>query len=216
MKVVIIGCGRVGAELAARMESRGHHVSVVDEQAASFTNLPPQFQGRMVEGEALNQDVLERAGIQQADAFAAVTDADSINAVVGHIAREVYHVPQVVVRNHDPRWLPIHQAFGLQVVSPTSWGAQRVEDLLYHGGMRSVFSAGNGEVEIYEVVVPAAWNGKRVSDLMPQGLCVAATITRSGRAILPECDAVLETGDVLGISATLEGIETLLARLKSA
>src|SRR5574337_1448469 len=192
MNFIIVGCGRVGAELAYRLFQKGHQVAVIDQVAAALNNLPTDFRGRTVEGEALATDVLRRAGIEQADGLAAVTNSGSLNAVVAHVAKSVYHVPQVVVRNYQPRWRALHEAFGLQVVSSTSWGAQRVEELLYHADARSVFSAGNGEVEIYELVVPEAWSGRSLQDLLPTGQCLAVALARAGRAMLPSQEARLE------------------------
>ena len=162
MFIIVVGCGRVGAELAFRLYQRGHQVAVIDQVGSSFANLDPDYRGRTIEGEVLSQDVLSRAGIEQADGLAAVTNSDSVNAVVGHMARDVYKVRNVVVRNYDPRWLPMHEAFGLQVVSSTAWGAQRIEELLLPARWAARCSPpGNGEVEIYEVVVPEAWRGRR-------------------------------------------------------
>ncbi len=215
MNIVVVGCGRVGAELAYRLYQKGHQVAVIDQVASAFDNLPPDFRGRAIEGEVLAQEVLRRAGIEQAQGLAAVTNSDSLNAVVAHVARTVYHVPQVVVRNYHPRWRSLHEAFGLQVVSSTSWGAQRIEELLYQPYARSVFSAGNGEVEIYELAVPEAWRGRSLEDLLPAGQCLAVALTRAGRAMLPSREVRLEGGDVLHLSATLEGIEALRHRLKA-
>ena len=138
MHVIVVGCGRLGAELAHRLFQRGHHVTVIDQVDAAFDNLHPLFRGRTVEGEVLNQDVLRRAGIEHADGFAAVTNSDTLNAVVAHVARTVYHVPHVVARNFNPRWRPVHEAFGLQSVSSTTWGAQRIEEKLYEAEVRPV------------------------------------------------------------------------------
>jgi trk system potassium uptake protein TrkA len=215
MNIVVVGCGRVGAELAYRLFQKGHQVAVIDQVASAFDSLPPDFRGRTVEGEVLAEDVLRRAGIEQAEGLAAVTNSDSLNAVVAHVARTVYHVPQVVVRNYHPHWRPLLEAFGLQIVSSTSWGAQRVEELLYHADARSVFSAGNGEVEIYELVVPETWSGRSLQDLLPSGQCLAVALSRAGRAMLPSQEARLEAGDVLHLSATLAGIEALRHRLKT-
>jgi len=213
MKVVIIGCGRLGAELASRLFQAGHEVSVIDKDSASFAKLPANFEGRLNEGEAINRDILHRSGIEKADTVAAVTDSDVLNAVVGHLARSFYNVPNVVVRNHDPRYRPIHEAFGLQAVSAMSWGAQRIEELLYDADVRAVFSAGNGEVEIYEVAVPEGWSGHTIGELMSTTTCIAVSVTRAGRAVLPSPNMVLETGDVLHISATLEGVDALRKRM---
>jgi trk system potassium uptake protein TrkA len=209
MNVIVIGCGRFGAELASRLYQKGHQVAVVDQSASAFDNLDPNFRGRIIEGDVLSQDMLRRAGIEQADGLAAVTNSDTLNAVVGHIARAVYHVPNVVVRNYDPAWRPMYEAFGLQMVSSTSWGAQRIEDLLYRPDIRSVFSAGNGEIEIYELMVPERWQGRTLNDLLPHVPCGVVALTRAGRAFLPDCNIVLEKDDVVHFSTTLEGVQAL-------
>jgi trk system potassium uptake protein TrkA len=208
MRVIIVGCGRLGAELAYRLYRRGHDVSVVDNVEAAFNSLPPDFQGHICEGEALNQDVLQRAGIQRADALAAVTSSDSLNMVVGHIARAVYEVPIVIARNYGPNCLSLFEIFDLQTVSSTSWGAQRVEEMISHSELRTVFSAGNGEVEIYEVLVPDNIQEVRLSDLLPAQV-IPVSITRAGRAILPDTDLTIRAKDILHISATFEGIHNL-------
>lgn len=215
MKVIVVGCGRVGSQLAYQLFQRGHQVTVIDHVALAFHNLPPDFRGRTVEGEVLSQGVLRRAGIEQADGLAAVTNSDSLNAVVAYLARTTYDIPNVVVRNYDPRWQPLQEAFGLQVISSASWGAQRLEELLYGADMHTVFSAGNGEVEIYEFVVPEAWHGRPLRELLSEIECVPAALTRSGRAMLPAYDTLLEECDVIHVSATLEGIEALRRRLYS-
>jgi trk system potassium uptake protein TrkA len=217
MKVLVIGCGRLGAELAGRLFQRGHEVSVVDWDERAFSKLPPNFEGRINQGEAINRDVLHRAGIERADTVAVVTDSDVLNAVVGHLARSYYNVPNVIVRNHDPRYRPIQEAFGLQVVSAMSWGALRIEELIYDTNIRAVFSAGNGEVEIYEIPVPERWSGKTVSELIgEENYYVPVSVTRAGRAVLPSGNMMLETGDVVLVSATLEGVENLRRRIEQA
>lgn len=213
MKVVVVGCGRLGAELATRLFEAGHEVSVIDADATAFQKLPPNFEGRLNEGEAINRDILHRAGIERADTVAVVTDSDVLNGVVGHLARAYYHVPNVVVRNHDPLYRPLQEAFGLQAVSAMSWGAQRIEELLYDADFRAVFSAGNGEVEIYEVAVPENWSGHTVGELVSGNACIPVSVTRAGRAVLPSTNMVLETGDVIHLSATLEGVEALRKRI---
>jgi len=209
MNIIVVGCGRVGSELAFRLFDRGNKVAVVDHQAGSFQNLHQDFRGRTIEGEALNQDVLRRAGIGEADGVAVVTSSDTLNAVVAHIARHVFGVLNVIVRNYDPSWRSLHEVFDLQVVGSTSWGAQRIEELLYHREMRTVFSAGNGEVEVYEFTVPLAWDSRPLGDLLPKMNCAPVGLTRAGRAILPDSDTVLKQGDVVLISATLSGITAL-------
>jgi len=219
MNVIVVGCGRVGAELAYRLFTKGHQVTIIDPLVEAFENLPPDFRGRTIQGEALNQDVLRRAGIAQADGLAAVTPSDSTNAVIAHTARTTYHLDNVVVRNYDPRWRSLHEAFGLQVVSSASWGAQRIEEILSHSQGRAVFSAGNGEVQVYEFCVPPAWQGHSVQDLLldsrePGHGCLAVALTRAGRAWLPRPEDRLEAGDLLHVSTTPACIEALQKRLQ--
>lgn len=214
MNVIVVGCGRVGAELAYSLFKRGHKVVVVDLDADAFRILPPDFRGRTLEGDVLTPDVLLRAGIEHADALAAVTPSDSVNAVVGHAAREIFKVKQIVVRDYDPNRRSMHEAFGLQVISPSSWGAQRIEELLEGDAMHTVFSAGNGEVEVYEFTVSPAWAGRQIKELVLSSQCHVVAVTRVGRAMLPNPEFTVERDDVVHVSATREGIEGLRRRLR--
>ncbi|MCJ7583740.1 MAG: TrkA family potassium uptake protein [Anaerolineales bacterium] len=214
MNVIVVGCGRLGSELAYRLFQQGHQVTVVDSVEQSFERLKPDFRGRTVTGEALSKEVLERAGIDKADGLAAVTNSDTLNAVVAHTARTVYKVPHVVVRNYDPSLRPVLEAFGFQIVSSTAWGAQRIEELLGGAAVHTVFSAGNGEVEVYELAVSENWNGRKLGELLGKAAqCLPVALTRSGRSSLPAADTMLETGDVLIFSTTKIGIATLRANL---
>jgi trk system potassium uptake protein len=213
MNMIVIGCGRVGAELAYRLFKKSHRVTVVDKVSSAFANLPSDFRGRTLEGDPLNQDLLRRAGIEHADGIALVTSSDSLNAVVAHVARSVFGISNIVVRNYEPQWRSMYEAFNLQAVSSSSWGAQRLEELLYHIEMRSIFSAGNGEVEIYEFAIPPGWDGKSLRELLPSKDCVLAGLTRAGNAILPDLGFELLEGDVILVSATLDGIEALRKRV---
>jgi trk system potassium uptake protein TrkA len=212
MFIVVVGCGRVGAELAHRLYKSGHQVSVVDVTASAFNNLSADFRGRLVEGEALNQETLHRAGIEQADGVAVVTNSDSLNAVIAHIAKQIYHVPNIAVRNYDPANRDLFEAFNLQVVTSSSWGAQRLEEILYAGNVHTIFSAGNGEVEIYEIPILENWDDHPLHELIPPE-CAIAALTRAGRALLPTPETRLKSGDVLLVSATLTGIADLRRRL---
>jgi trk system potassium uptake protein len=214
MKYIVIGCGRVGAELAHRLYKNGHQVVVIDKTETSFQNLPVDFKGRLIEGQVLSRDVLRRAGIEDADGIAIVTNSDTLNAVVAHLAREEFKIPNIVTRNYNSRWRPMQEVFGLQLVSSSSWGAQRVEELLYQQETRTVYSPGNGEVELYEFIVRGEWDGRMLSDLLPcDGGCVVASLSRAGRAMIPPTDFILRSGDVVLISATLEGSQEIHRRL---
>ncbi len=213
MNVIVVGCGRVGAQLAIRLSERGHHVTVVDIAQSAFENLGPTFRGRTLEGDVLTPDLLRRAGIEQADALAAVTNSDTLNAVVGRIAREIYNVKNVVCRNYEPRYRTLYDTFNLQEVSSATWGAQRIEEMLEDVSLHAVFSAGDGEVEVYEVMIPRAWDGRPLQELLDDCGCLVA-LTRAGTASLPTPTTRLKYGDILHVSATLEGIEKLRRRLE--
>jgi len=213
MYVIVVGCGRVGSELAMMLSRRDHEVTVIDHVGSSFSHLDAAWRGRTIEAEAMAEGVLDRAGIAQAQGLASVTNSDAVNAVVAHVARTVYRVPNVVSRNYDPRWRPLHEAMGLQMVSSTAWGAQRLEELLESWRMRPVLSAGNGEVEVYELAVPESWHGRTLAELASGVECVLVSLTRGGRASLPAAVARLEAGDLLQLSASLDGATTLRTRL---
>jgi trk system potassium uptake protein len=215
MHIIVVGCGRVGSELAYRVFQKQHRITVIDIQQSAFSSLPPDFRGRTILGEALNQDVLHRAGIESADGLAAVTSSDTTNCVVAHLARSIYHVPNVIVRNYQPHFRSLFDVFNLQVVSSSSWGAQRIEELLYHPELRTVFSAGNGEVEVYEFTIPEHWAGRELGEIVPGEGCSPVALTRAGQALLPDCDTLVELGDVVLVSATFDGIRALRANLLS-
>ncbi|MDQ2693486.1 MAG: TrkA family potassium uptake protein, partial [Chloroflexota bacterium] len=210
MNFIIVGCGRVGAELCYHLFNSGHNVVVVDINKESFNRLHPDFRGRTLEGEGLAEGVLERAGIREADGLAAVTNSDTLNAVVAHAARTIYNVPNVVARNYDPSLRPIIEAFGLQTVGSTSWGAQRVEELMMNPTQRVVYSAGNGEVEVYEVQIPTEWEGRTLGELLqPLEECFPVAISKAGKSSLPDLQMELQEGDLLNFSSTFEGMRAM-------
>ena len=155
----------------------------------------------------LSQDVLTRAGIEEADGLTAVTNSDSVNAVVGHIARDVYKVANVVVRNYNPRWLPMHEAFGLQVVSSTAWGAQRIEELLYQPARPRRVLRGQRRGRGLRAGGARLLAGRPVGELLAGTEAVAAAFTRAAARCSRDRTSLLEPGDILHVSATLVGIE---------
>ncbi|MDQ2691474.1 MAG: TrkA family potassium uptake protein [Chloroflexota bacterium] len=214
MNFIVVGCGRVGAELCYHLFQSGHQVVVVDIDKSAFNRLRPDFRGRTLEGEGLAEGVLERAGIREADGLAAVTNSDTLNAVVAHAARTIYNVANVVARNYDPNLRSVIEAFGLQTVGSTSWGAQRVEELMMNPTQRVVYSAGNGEVEVYEVIIPEKWSGRTLGELLePLEKCYPVALARAGRSQLPDLGMQLQEGDLLNFSSTFEGMRALMVRL---
>jgi trk system potassium uptake protein TrkA len=213
MNVIVVGCGRMGAELAYQLYQQGNQVVVIDQATISFDNLHPDFRGRTIEGDGLAQDVLNRAGIEDTDSLAAVTNSDVVNAVIGHVARMVYHVPKVVVRNYDSRWATLHDAFGSPVISSTVWAARRIEELLHFDDVRVVFSTGNGEISLYEFIAPESCQGCSLQDLFPEDMCRVVAVTRTGHAMLPSEELQLQAGDVIHLSATPANMAELRTRL---
>lgn len=212
--IIIIGCGRVGAELALSVAQKGYGVTVVDDNARAFDRLGTAFRGRTIQGDALDHEALKRAGIAEAHGLAAVTTSDSANVVATRVARDIYHVEHVVARIYDPARAPIYEKMGLQTIASSSWGARRIEQLLLHPGLESVYASGNGEVQIYEITVPAAWAGKTVREVLPAGETLPVAVARGGRGQLPGPDFVLQDGDLLQVSATAEGLAGLRRRLQ--
>jgi len=212
MNIVIVGCGRVGVELALALY-QNHAVSVVDRDLHSFDRLGLHFSGRTLQGHGMDRSVLERAGIETAHALAAVTSSDNVNAIVARIAQAIYSVNHVVARVYNPRRAPIYEKLNLQTVSSSSWGAHRIEQLLVHPGMQSISSAGNGEVQIYEVTVPAEWNGHKISELVPMEHSIPVALARNGKGILPRAEILLEPQDILQVSSTPAGVKILRERL---
>jgi len=124
MKVVIMGCGRVGAQLAALLDSDGHDVTVLDIDAYSFRRLPPTFGGTALLGNGIDQEALKRAGIEEADAFIVVTQGDNRNVMAAQIAKHIFNVPKVICRIYDPLRQELYQTLGLEAISPTTVFAQ--------------------------------------------------------------------------------------------
>jgi trk/ktr system potassium uptake protein len=133
MKALIMGCGRVGAELAATLDSEGHDVTVLDIEPYSFRRLPPTFKGKKVVGNGIDIDKLSTLGVDEMDAFVAATQGDNRNIMAAQIAKHVYHVPHVVCRIYDPLREEIYSALGISTVSPTKVGAQLLREALSEG-----------------------------------------------------------------------------------
>ncbi len=131
MKIIILGCGRLGAHLARRLDHEGHHVTVIDRNSDSFTRLGGDFQGTMILGTGIDEDVLRRAGIESADAFVAVSNGDNTNAMAAEIAKLVFKVPRVVARLYDPVREDTYHALGLmETVCPTIMGSDKIHELV--------------------------------------------------------------------------------------
>ena len=213
MKTIVVGCGRIGADLAYRLYKREHAVTVIDEVEAAFQNLPADFRGRTLAGDVLSEEMHHRCGMAQAQSLAAVTNVDSLNAVVGHIARTVYQIPNVVIRNYNPRRRALCDAFDLPVISSSTWGAQQMEELLTPTSTRPMLTTGGGEVGIYTITISEKLAGHLVQELLADSAALPVALTRAAGALLPTAETRLAAGDRLLVSATPDGMSTLQQRL---
>ena len=156
MNLIIMGCGRVGEQLARLMIDEGHQVTVIDQDANALARLGPEFKGRRVRGVGFDRDVLVEAGIQEADAFAATSSSDNANIVAARIARNIFRVPRVVARLYDPRRAEIYRRLGLVTISSSAWGAERIRELITHTELDPVYTFGHGDVVLLAIEAPPA------------------------------------------------------------
>ncbi len=213
MKVIVVGCGRMGAELALALARSGKEVTVVDRDRRAFARLGAGFAGVTVEGVGFDRDVLVRAGVERSDALAALTSGDNANIVTARIARTVYRVPKVVARVYDPRRAEVYTRLGLRTVSTTAWGVNRVQQLLVHGELNVIRSIGSGQISIVEHEVPSHWVGRDVGHVSVPGEISVTAILRRDAALLPARDTVFQQGDraVIAVTAHAHGrLEHLL------
>lgn len=209
MRVIIVGCGRLGSTLANQLYRNGHQVTVIDQNQSAFDNLSTDFHGRVIEGDVLTRNVLQRAEIEQADSLAAVTRSDTLNALVAHIARTEYRVPKVVARNYNPRQRPLQEAFGIPIVGSASWGVRQIEDVLSDVSLRAVLLDSNSDFAIYQLEVPESWQGRPVHELLPESQFNILAWTRAGQGLVGSGAEFLETGDLVYLSAAPDEIEAL-------
>lgn len=212
MKVIVVGCGQVGSALAYQLNKMEHQVTVIDRNKSAFDNLPIDFHGRTIEGDVLARNVLQRAEIENADALAAVTSSDSLNALIAYIARTEFQVSKVVARNYDPRQRPLQDAFGIPVVGSATWGAQRIIRLLSDAPLRPIFLDSKAKFAIYQLEVPEAWRGRSLQELLPADGGKALALTRAGQSLPISDTQSLETGDLIYLSADPEKLEALRRR----
>jgi trk system potassium uptake protein TrkA len=212
MKIMVIGCGRMGSGLAEIMQRRGHTVTVVDRTAAAFDALGATFGGQTVVGNALDRTTLQRAGIAHTDGLAVVTNSDEINIVVARLARTTFQVPLVVARVVEPHKAEIYERLGLHTIATTTWGIHRMANLLSRADWQVQTTLGN-EVDVVAVDVPVRWAGRTVFHLTVPGEIQVVAITRGGKTFLPSSGAALQTGDTVHLAtlaASADRIKHLL------
>ncbi len=210
--IVILGCGRVGALLADRLDALGHSVAVVDQDAQAFRKLGPDFSGITVTGMGFDRETLENAGITRAHGFAAVSSGDNSNILSARVARETYGVSNVVARIYDPGRAAVYQRLGIPTVATVSWTAGQIMRALLPSGASEEFIDPTGTMVLAEVHMGTSWWGRTAQQLELATQARIAFITRYGEAFVPNADTVLQEQDLVHLlfhpkdRALVEGI----------
>jgi trk system potassium uptake protein len=195
--VVIMGCGRVGSTLARSLEDRNHTVAVIDNEPDAFRRLGPGFNGEKVTGFGFDQEVLEKAGIRRADAFAAVSSGDNSNIIAARVARETFGIQQVVARIYDPGRAEVYQRLGITTVATVKWTADQVLRRILPAGAEPDFRDPSGTIRLDQVPITEVWVGQRTIHFQEQVKGRIAWIDRLGEGMLPSRDTVIQEGDLL-------------------
>ncbi|MEI6648354.1 MAG: TrkA family potassium uptake protein [Actinomycetes bacterium] len=199
MHVVIMGCGRVGSGLAKDLEAAGHTVAVIDQNREAFRRLGADFNGRTVAGVGFDRDTLLEAGIESADAFAAVSNGDNSNILAARVARETYGVANVVARIYDPARAEIYQRLGIPTVATVLWTTDQIMRRLAPEGSRSEWRDASGIVQLCEVHIHADWFGQPAHLIETSTPARVAFITRLGEGLIPNEHTVLQEGDLVHV-----------------
>jgi trk system potassium uptake protein TrkA len=193
--IVIMGCGRVGSTLAHSVEAKGHSVAVIDVHAEAFRRLGPDFTGLTVTGIGFDREVLIAAGIERADAFAAVSSGDNSNIISARLARETFGVQRVVARIYDQKRAEVYERLGIPTVATVRWTADRMLRHVVPEGNAEIWRDPTSTVAIVEVPVHAGWISRPIRALEDATGARVAYIMRFGVGALPTASAVLQDGD---------------------
>jgi trk system potassium uptake protein len=209
MKVIVMGCGRLGSQVSLSLDREGHAVTVIDHDANAEGRLGENFRGRVIRGVGFDKGVLTDAGIEQADAFVAASSSDNANLVAARIARNMFHVPRVVARLYDPRRAEIYQRLGLTTISSTIWGAERILQVLTHTDLDVWETFGRGEVSIVSLDAPSHLVGRSVSQMNMPGEAMVIAITRKNHALLPISGTEIQDGDLIHLAVVASAMSRL-------
>ena len=199
--VVIVGCGRVGSSLAHNLIGEGHTVAIIDRKAAAFERLGADFPGDKFIGIGFDRDLLVKAGIERAEALAAVTNGDNSNILVARVARETFGIQRVVARIYDPQRAAVYQRLGIATVAPALWTTERVLRRLVPDAPAVEWVDPSAKVSLVERSFGSTWAGHRVLDVENSGVRVVA-LSRLGSAVLPTADLVVQEGDVVYLAVS--------------
>jgi trk system potassium uptake protein TrkA len=212
--VVVVGCGRVGTELATALERDGHSVAVIDKNRHAFRRLPKSFGGTEVLGFGFDQGHLEEAGIRQAEGFAAVTNGDNSNILSARIARETYEISNVVARIYDPRRAALYERLGIPTVAAVAWTTDQVLRRLYPSRSVTEWSDASGSVSLVERALPEVWAGRKLIELTEGDRFRLVALSRTGEARLAGPELIGQEGDVLHLAVRRDAVDELEKRLE--
>lgn len=216
MRIIVIGCGKLGAELSYRLFQEGNHLIVVDQSPLSFRNLHHDFRGKTIEGSGISQSALLRAGIRDTDAVVAVTNSDVINAIVGRIALVEYKVEKIVVRNYDSRYQTMHETFGLPTISSTLWGVEKIESLLRQTCLHLAYRNSVADFNLVELTIPNSHVAFQLRRILASPKYNIISITRKNVKIDLTEDENFDTGDVVHINTSSFGFDELRDLVKTS
>ena len=208
-----MGCGRVGSSLAIELEKAGHSVAIIDQSRDAFRRLGSDFKGRTVLGVGFDRDTLLEAGIEGAEAFAAVSNGDNSNILAARVARESYGVTNVVARIYDPGRAEIYQRLGIPTVATVIWASDQILRRIAPEGTRSEWRDATGTVQLLEVHPHVDWYGQPISELEAATQARVAFITRLGEGLTPEAQTVLQDGDLIHMTVSNEKLAIAEAAL---
>ncbi|MBJ7288376.1 TrkA family potassium uptake protein [Williamsia sp.] len=211
MRVVIMGCGRVGSSLALALEDKGHSIAVVDRDESAFRRLGPGFRGTTVRGVGFDQDILRSAGIAEADAFAAVSSGDNSNIIAARVARETFGVEKVVARIYDAKRAAVYERLGIPTVATVPWTTQRFVAALGEGSPATAWKDPSGSVVVTLMAFHESWVGQTVKAFQEETGARVAFINRLGNALLPEPRTVLQQDDNVFVAVLRDNRENAAA-----
>lgn len=211
MRVVVMGCGRVGAALSDALSRIGHEVAVIDRDAAAFHRLSPEFPGERVLGMGFDRDVLLRAGIEEAGAFAAVSSGDNSNIIAARVARETFGVKRVVARIYDAKRAAVYERLGIPTVATVPWTTDRLLNALIRETDTTKWRDPTGTVAVAEVPFHEDWVGRRITELENATGARAAFVLRFGTGVLPVPKTVIQDGDQVYLAAVSGRVAEALA-----
>ena len=197
MKIIIMGCGRVGSQVSHLLVSHGHEVTVIDHDANALARLGKDFKGRVVQGLGFDRNVLLQAGVENAEGFIAASSSDNANIVAARIARTIFHVPRVVARLYDPVRAEVYQRLGLTTISSTQWGAERIVEVITHNDLDVLQVFGDGGTTMVRIEVPSRLRGYHVAQMNIPGEVLVIAITRDDQTFIPVSGTEFQEGDVM-------------------